>query len=153
MDIHRSALSLVIHKNGNVSECDIDYVLDFYRSNKGISIDAEKYREAVKRACSNYDKHANKLFICTDEPCLKKTFINPAGYSIETLSRKLKCPVETTGCHWHCDSAPVMTLKSDNRSNSFIKCSAANWQSVYDSISSFLSGPNHDPQPEHKEFK
>lgn len=136
MNVSRSALSLVIHKSGNVSSLDIDELLEHYRSRKGINIDREIYREAVKRASDHYNNHVISLFICTDRPCLKGTFVNPSEKSINALAQELKCPIETTGCHWQCDMAPVVTVKKGTQSRSFLQCSSSEeWQSIRDFLS------------------
>lgn len=131
MDISRSALSLVIHKDGNVCAGDIDYVIDFYRVKKGITLDKDKYREAVEVSSVRYKNLAKGLFICTDKPCLRKSFINPSDKSLELLSKEIDCPIEITGCHWQCEQAPVATLKIGTISKSFLRCSSSDsWKSI-----------------------
>jgi len=136
MDLLRSALALVIHKNGDVSDSDIDDLLNFYSAKKGISIDRDRYGAVVRAASDRYHQQETSLFICTDSPCLKRTFISPSDPSIETLSKELGCRVEVTGCHWQCEEAPVVTLKTGPESKSFVQCSSSeSWQSIRDFIS------------------
>ncbi len=125
MDVFRSALSLVIHKNGKVIAEDVDDLVDRYRVKKGISLDKVRYWQAVKAATENYQRQDNCLFVCTDSRCLAKTFLSPSNASLKELSRDLDCPVEATGCHWQCDDAPVLTLKIGDRRYSIPDCSSA----------------------------
>ena len=135
MDVFRSALSLVIHKNGHVSGEDVDDLIDRYRVKKGITLDKDKYWQAVRAATEHYQRQQYCLFVCTDSRCLAKTFLNPSNSSMQALSHELNCPVEVTGCHWQCDDAPVLTLKVGSQSYSFPDCSSAeSWQSARESI-------------------
>jgi hypothetical protein len=130
MDMARSALSLVIRKNGAVSDSDIDYVISFYREKKGITLDQSKYRQAVQVASDKYERLAKGLFVCTDKPCLRKSFVNPSDESIELLSKDIECPIEITGCHWQCEQAPVVTLKVGTASQSLVRCTSDSWESI-----------------------
>lgn len=137
MDLFRSALSLVIHKNGAVSSNDIHDLLSYYESKKGIKIDEERYKQAVESALLKYKEHELALFICTDKPCLKKISIVPSEENATALSESLGCPVEITGCHWQCRQAPVVTLKSGNCSESVVEClSQEKWQHVKELVAS-----------------
>jgi hypothetical protein len=135
MDVFRSALSLVIHKNGNVLESDVRDLLNHYRGNKGISIDRARYDEFIQLAQRHYANETVKLYICTDAPCLSRTFIHPSKLAIGKLSKELNCPVETSGCHWRCEEAPVVTLKHGQTSRCFVRCDAQeNWNRVCESV-------------------
>ena len=122
MDVFRSALSLVIHKHGNVDDADIDDLLDFYRSKKGINIDRSFFTAKVDAALSHYESKDRCLFVCSDGPCLERTSLNLSRSGIHSLQSSLDCEVELTGCHWLCDQAPSVTWKTGSRSESFVRC-------------------------------
>ncbi len=134
MDLFRSALSLVIHKNGHVSDADIEDLLNFYRHKKGIYIETERYRSTVEAAIKHYQKNINCLFICTDGPCLDKTFLTLSQISLQALRRELNCPVESSGCHWQCERAPSVTLKAGEESRSFPNCTALHWNETCEHV-------------------
>lgn len=120
----RSALSLTIHKEGTVDEADVDDLIDRYKRRKGIIIDKPAYMQAVAAAVIHYHSRQKCLMVCTDTPCLEKTFLNTGETSAEKLSKQIACPVETTGCHWECEQAPVLTLKNGTDITRFYKCSS-----------------------------
>lgn len=131
MDVFRSAFSLVIHKAGDVNDADINDLLGFYETNKGITIDHQRYAAVVTSAREKYKKYEKALFICTDGPCLQKTLVNPSESSTKQLSEDLGCPVVTTGCHWQCAFAPVVTAKDQIDSVSFQQCETeTKWEGV-----------------------
>src|SRR4029450_5228504 len=140
MAVFRSALSLVIHKNGNVDREDVDDLIDRYRVKKGITLDKDKYWQAVRAATEHYQRQQYCLFVCTDSRCLAKSSINPSNSSMQALSRELNCPVEVTGCHWQCDDAPVLTLKVGSNSYAIANCSSdETWKAARASIVRYLS--------------
>jgi hypothetical protein len=135
MDVFRSALSLVIHKNGHVLASDVRDLLNHYRANKGVTIDRARFDELIQLAQRQYMKESIKLYVCTDAPCLSKSFIHPSKLAIGQLAKELQCQVETSGCHWQCEEAPVVTLKHGQDSRSFVRCgSSESWASVCESI-------------------
>ena len=135
MNLLRSALSLLIHGKGEVSTGQIDELLDYYGSKRGIHVDREKYEEALVKARERYYANCTNLFVCTDSSCLKKSFLHPSERSLERLGRELGCPVEVTGCHWRCDEAPVVTFKDGAVSKTFTNCSTeADWQKIREHI-------------------
>jgi hypothetical protein len=139
MDLFKSALSLVIHKNGCVDAADVDDLLNFYREKKGISIDHKAYWRTVDSARHHYSKEQNKLFVCTDKPCLKNSFVNPSGRSLDALAGDLGCDVEATGCQWKCEDAPVLTLKIASEQYTFSRCSTVYlWSGAQSSICAIL---------------
>jgi len=140
MDVFRSALSLVIHKNGSVTSADVDDLIERYRVKKGITLDKEKYWQAVRTATEHYQRQEYCLFVCTDSRCLAKTFLNPSNSSLQAVSRELNCPVEVTGCHWQCDDAPVLTLKVGASSYPLTNCSNEEaWRAARASIRRYLT--------------
>ena len=139
MDVFRSALSLVIHKNGSVTAKDVDDLIERYRVKKGITLDKNRYWQAVRTATEHYQRQEYCLFVCTDSRCLAKTYINPSNASMQALSRELDCPVEVTGCHWQCDDAPVVTLKVGKKSYPITNCdSEETWSVARASILRYL---------------
>lgn len=139
MDVFKSALSMVIHKNGRVEATDVDDLLNFYREKKGVAIDNQAYWRNIDSARHHYSKEQNKLFVCTDKPCLKNSFINPSGRGLEALAESLGCAVEATGCHWKCEEAPVLTLKIANEQYTFASCSTSEeWSLTQNSICAIL---------------
>jgi hypothetical protein len=124
MDINRSAFSLVIHKNGNVTQSDIDDLLTRYRIHKGLFIDPKDYVEAIRLATERYQQNDNCLFVCTGGSCQKNAALDHSEKGIAKLGEELNCPVELTGCHWQCEHAPVVTLKTADHGQSFTHCSS-----------------------------
>lgn len=123
MDLYRSALSLVIHKSGDVHEHDVKDLLSFYRENKGISIDEQAYERALASALEHY-RREDRLYVCTDRPCLRESLINPSGKGLAELSSKWQIDVEATGCHWLCADAPVISLKHAEGQQTFTYCNS-----------------------------
>ncbi|MBY0548594.1 MAG: hypothetical protein K2W95_15090 [Candidatus Obscuribacterales bacterium] len=130
MDVFRSALSLVIHKNGNVEERDVTDLLGFYAESKGITICKEAYQRALNEALRQYHDAERKLYVCTDKPCIRSSYLNPAGASLQELSERLGCAVESTGCHWQCENAPVVTLKHQQNKTTYLHCVSERWAEV-----------------------
>jgi hypothetical protein len=130
MDLTRAALSLVIHKQGAVTEIDVDDLLDRYKRKQGIAIDKADFLQALSHALQHYESRTKCLFVCTEGPCQKATFIHTDPTSLQKLSRELGCEVEDTGCHWQCEVAPVLTFKTETTVRRFGSC--ASEQAVFD---------------------
>ena len=111
MDIFRSALSLVIYKNGSVTEADVDDLIDRYRKKQSIVIEKDSFLQTLRTATEHYEGQTRCLFVCAEGPCLQKQFMEPCEAAVQELSKELGCDVEVTGCHWQCELAPVSTLK------------------------------------------
>jgi hypothetical protein len=124
MDVFRSALSLVIHKEGNVTETDIDELIARYIAKKGITLDKERYTQAVQSAIDHYQNQEQCLFICTESRCLKNIYLAPSQQNAELIGRMLGCDVVMTGCHYKCELAPVMTLKMQDQCVTLPDCSS-----------------------------
>jgi hypothetical protein len=122
MDILRSALSLVIHRGGKVSIRDITSLIKRYRSKRGIEIDQDEYVRAIKTSTEYYHQERARVFICTDRPCAKRSIFEISEDCLDSLSAKIGCSVITTGCHWQCDDAPVITLKVGDKTKHYLKC-------------------------------
>lgn len=111
MDIERSALSLMIHKEGHVTEADVSFLIDWYRENRNITIERDVYGEALERVRRFYSEQPVRLMVCTDGPCEKQSCLNTQEGDLSELSEFLGCPVLPTGCHWECEDAAILTLK------------------------------------------
>ncbi len=136
MNVMRTALSLTIHKRGAVSVDDAEALLKRYREKKGIFIDREIFKQALGDSRLHFENQTKTLFICTDNSCLRSTFVSPSDSSTQALSRVLNCAVETTGCHWQCADAPVVTFKFGHSTKSFLRCSSLeSWHGIRDFIS------------------
>jgi ABC-type proline/glycine betaine transport system substrate-binding protein len=143
MNVFRSALSLVIHKEGNVSTTDIDQLIDRYKVKKGITLDKEKYTQAVDAAVERYQKPEPCLFICTESRCMKNMYIAPSQQNAEVIGRMLDCEVEMTGCHYKCELAPVLTLKKQDGCITFADCSSEMaWDDALTKCATVLSSKN-----------
>lgn len=131
MDIHRSALSMVIHKQGDVTEWDVTDLIQRYQAKKGITLDKERYWQAVRVATEQYKSNVPCLYMCTDSRCLTKAYLSPTGASLEQLSAELGCRVEPTGCQWQCEEAPMLTMKTASGAESLFRInSAESWQAA-----------------------
>jgi len=131
MNVVRAALSFLIRKKGVVGEPQIEELFEFYRSKKGITFDREKYQEFLDKATLRLNEHQRVLYVCTDPSCLKKITVHPSGQSLSVVAKELGCAVESSGCLWHCEKAPVMTFKSGAEYKTFTNCSTPeSWQIV-----------------------
>jgi hypothetical protein len=140
MNVFQSALSLVIYKNGNVQELDIDDLLTRYRLKKGITIEKEIYCQAVEDATQYYKKSEQCLFVCTATPCLKRSYLHASDETMNRLSQELGCEVNVTGCHYQCENGPALTLKINNNSWSFLDISTEEkWREAGRSIQRLLA--------------
>lgn len=122
VDVFRSAFSLVIYREGNVTIDDIDRVLERYRIKRGVDVDRDAYIRAVKDSRSYYLSERQRLMICTDGACLKRCVVDLTHDYIEGLAKQVGCSVITTGCHWRCDDASVVSLKVGAKSSSYLNC-------------------------------
>jgi len=139
MDIWRSALAMVIYRNGQVLESDVDGLIERYSEKKGIHLDREIYMQAVASATRHYQKNENRLFVCTDSRCLDRSWLCPSRSNLAALESELECPVEPTGCHWICEEAPVVTLKKGACSYRFSDCSSRErWDEVKAELAQLL---------------
>lgn len=111
MDIYQAALSLVIHKNGAVTEADADDLLDRYKRKSGLIVNKAEFMQSLHEATQHYSAQAKCLFVCTEIHCAGKTIIPLDPESLSALGASLDCAVEPTGCHWQCEFAPVFTIK------------------------------------------
>ena len=146
MKVFESALSLVIYKNGDVQEQDIDDLLIRYRIKKGIIIEKETYRQAVEAATQYFNRHDECLFVCTAAPCLKQSYLHPSNDSMQKVSQELGCEVAVTGCHYQCESGPTMTLKLDKGSSLFLDISTdEKWHAARESMQRLIAA--HRLQP------
>ncbi|MGD9679694.1 MAG: (2Fe-2S) ferredoxin domain-containing protein [Candidatus Obscuribacterales bacterium] len=136
MDVWRSALAMVIYRNGQVEESDVDGLIERYREKKGIYLDRDIYLQAVASATRHYQKSESRLFVCTDSRCLDRSWLCPSRPNLTALERQLDCPVEATGCHWVCEEAPVVTLKKGSSAYRFEDCSS---QERWDEVKSELA--------------
>lgn len=145
MNVFQSALSLVIYKNGNVQEQDIDDLLARYRLKKGITIEKEVYCHAVESATQYFNKNEQCLFVCTAAPCLKRSYLHASDETMKRLSQELGCEVAVTGCHYQCDNGPALTLKINNSSWSFLDISTEEkWQEASRSIQGLLTAASNN---------
>ena len=139
MNVFSSALSLVIHKEGYVSDEDIADLLLRYREKKGIFIEKDVYDSAVKAALEHYHKKETNLLVCTGKSCLEKSFLHPSRKSLDKLEQMLGCAVETTGCQYRCEAAPIVSLKTECGLTAFENCSdESNWNQALNKISELL---------------
>lgn len=122
MDLFRSALSLAIHKQGDVAEADVDDVIERYKKRRAVEIDKRHYLEALDLALKHYEAQKSCLFVCNEGACAEKAFVGAAGPSLLELASQMPCSVEETGCHWKCELAPVLTLKSGQGQTVFASC-------------------------------
>ncbi|GEM_PF-953560 len=121
LDIRKSALSLVIHKEGRVLIDDINELLERYRL-RGIEIDRAEYIQAIKDSAEYYFSDRARLMICTDGACAKRSYVEHSEASLFEISRNLSCPVLLTGCHWRCEDGPVLALKVGAKNHSYLHC-------------------------------
>lgn len=139
MDVWRSALAMVIYRNGQVEESDVDGLIERYREKKGIHLDRDIYMQALASATRHYQKSENRLFVCTDIRCLDRSWLCPSRPNLAALESELGCPVEPTGCHWVCEEAPVVTLKRGIQAYRFADCSSKErWDEVRSQLRSLL---------------
>lgn len=124
MDLFSAALSLVIHKQGSVTESDVDDLLERYRTKQSIVVDKEHFQQELSIAQEHYKNRTRCLFVCTELSCRNKTILNLDDNSLQKLSIKLGCDVEATGCHWVCEAAPVLTLKLGSELKTFQNCAS-----------------------------
>ena len=135
----RRALSLVLYNNGQVLDSDIDELLEHFRIDKGIEIDREEFVEEVIAASKFFQDFEECLFVCTNVTCTKSSYFEMSMEKWQNLSQLLDCPVVPTGCHWQCEKAPVVTLKTGSDIQSFVKCSTEEtWKNTFDSIQNVL---------------
>lgn len=136
----RSALSLVIYKKGRVTPEDIEKLLARHEREKRYTFDRNRYYLAVKNANAHYWSRAHCVFVCTAEPCQKRTIMDQSPDALAALSTSFGCPVELTGCHWQCDEAPAVTLKSGDTQTHFVECSSPErWEQVQSEIKQLLT--------------
>ena len=74
MDMFSAALSLVIHKQGSVTQSDVDDLLARYKTKQGIIVDKQLFLQALSKALQHYTCRTRCLFVCTEISCLNKTF-------------------------------------------------------------------------------
>ena len=122
MEIKRSAYSLVIHQRDCITEEDIDTLLLRIAQKRGVYFEREEYIATVNQAMERYFSEYSRVMICTDSHCLKGKVLDTSEAVLAKLSNALGCPVETTGCHWHCQEAPVITLKYGERDVHYFNC-------------------------------
>lgn len=125
VDLYKSALSLLIHKQGCVSDGDVDDLLERYKKKRSIVIAKGDYLQALSEAKQHYFGTTVCLFVCSEGACAERAYIGAEGPSPALMQEKLGCPVEMTGCHWQCELAPVVTLKIDSRQVCYADCSSA----------------------------
>jgi hypothetical protein len=124
MDLFKSALSLVIHKEGDVVEADVDDLISRYKKKRAVDIDKPSYMTALDQALKHYDSRKLCMFVCNEAACAEKAFVGAAGPSMSELESLMPCAVEETGCHWKCELAPVLTLKQGDTQTVFANCSS-----------------------------
>ena len=140
MNVYRSILSFVIHKNGIVSESDIDQRLAVLLDKKGVIVDRQIFKDHVAKSLDFYYKHHTTVLVCTDGPCLKNIAICPSESEFKRLSDIFGCPVQSTGCHWHCANGPAITLKHGAETETFEGCnSSEHWDTVKEKVQTLLS--------------
>ena len=122
MDLFRSALSLAIHKSGDVTDADVDDLISRYKKRRSIDVDKASYLVALDQALKHYHAQRLCMFVCNEATCAEKRFVGGAGPSFLELQQLLPCDVEETGCHWKCESAPVLTLKVGDDQVVFANC-------------------------------
>lgn len=131
MNVYRAALSYTIHKKGVVSDTDIEQRLATLREKKGVAIDRQIFKDFIQKSLDFYHKHHTTVFVCTDGPCLKNIHVTPSEKSMNELSEEFGCPVQATGCHWHCSEGPAVTVKHGDRAETFVGCnSAMHWKAI-----------------------
>ena len=135
MNVRRAALSFVIHKNGAVTNADIEQRLETLRIKKGVTLDSEIFRDFIQKGLEFYHKHHLTVLVCTDGPCLKNSNINPSELTMNQLSEDFGCAVQATGCHWHCSEGPTVTIKNGAEAESYVGCnSAAQWMDIKNKV-------------------
>jgi len=140
MDLFSAALSLVIHKQGSVTESDVDDLLERYRTKQKIIVDQEIFRQELSNALQHYQDRTRCLFVCTEISCRNKTFLDLDDEKLQLLSINLGCDVEATGCHWVCESAPVLTFKLGSELTTFSNCASQGaLRSVAETIKQLVS--------------
>jgi hypothetical protein len=150
LNVYRAALSFVIHKKGVVTDADIEQRLETLRIKKGVTLDPQIFRGFIQKGLDFYHKHYLTVLVCTDGPCLKNSDINPSERSMNQLSEEFGCPVQATGCHWHCSEGPAVTIKHGAHAETFIGCnSALQWNEIKNKVLSLNPGVSSEPVREY----
>jgi hypothetical protein len=139
MNYFQAALSLVIHKTGSVSDWDVDDLIERYRIKQATTVNKRLFLQVLSEATQHYEDKVRCLFICAEGACSQKSLVATTEDSLHRLSEKLGCDVETTGCHWRCQDAPVMMLKTGQATIRFDFCgSELAVKNMYDDVTNIL---------------
>lgn len=134
-DIFKKAFSLVLNKNGKVSTQDVDELLHHYKVDKNIDIDKSAFVIELALAKKFYSEQEKSLFVCTNVTCKDSTYLEQSESSLNNLAKNLGCQVIKTGCHWQCEYASVVTLKTGEYLTSYTGCnSKIDWENTLTQI-------------------
>jgi hypothetical protein len=150
-DCFNAAFSLVIYKEGSVTDWDVDDLLERYLKKQKIVVDKTLFLQELSKAAKHYKSSIRSLFVCSEISCRKKSYLGLEEASLKLLAQNLLCEVETTGCHWICESAPVLKLKIGQSIETYINCSTE--KSVSNAISEMKNRLKENPLPPKPEFE
>ena len=85
----------------------------------------------LQRAKEAYTSCANRLFVCTAQPCCDRAKFDVSDNELTRLSAEIGAPISKTGCHGPCKQAPLLTLRVGNKQEMFAEVvTDKNWRAV-----------------------
>jgi len=128
LDFHASGL--VVKTEGKWTEAALAQFRHFLKLRRLTPSDDELLH-ALNRAREAYASGANRLFVCTAQPCCDKTNFDVSDSELARLSAEIGAPISKTGCHGPCKQALLVTLRVGDKQEMFAEvASDADWHAV-----------------------
>ncbi|MGE3772267.1 MAG: (2Fe-2S) ferredoxin domain-containing protein [Gammaproteobacteria bacterium] len=86
---------------------------------------------ALAQAQAEYRAASKQLYLCAGLPCRRRTLFDAGDARLVELSRDCGVTLVKTGCQGPCKHAPLMTLKLDDRTDTFAEVATErDWQRI-----------------------
>lgn len=129
-ELEFQASGFVVKVAGSWTDLSVEQFRAYLKA-RGLLPSEEELRAALARAKENFLQGESRLFVCNALPCSVKIGFDLSTEALACAQRESGVPISFTGCQGPCKQAPVLTLRTGDRSELFAQvASPGDWKTL-----------------------